>query len=74
MVLTLIDSKQKLNKQDFAAAMTTLRLDEKRLENIFNKMAKALPQWAKLIDRSFMSDEFKEQYKAILTERMYRLQ
>ena len=53
--------------------MNTLKVDEKQQKNIFNKMAKALPQWQELIDRSFMSDEFKEQYKNILTERMNRL-
>jgi len=73
MALTLNGRKKKLKKQDFVAAMNTLKVDEKQQKNIFNKMAKALPQWQELIDRSFMSDEFKEQYKNILTERMNRL-
>lgn len=74
MALTLNGRKKKLKKQDFVAAMNTLRVEEKQQENIFNKMAKALPQWLELIDRSFMSAAFKEQYKAILTERMHRFQ
>ncbi len=53
--------------------MNTLKVDVKQQENIFNKMAKTLPKWQELIDRSFMSEEFKEQYKTILTERMNRL-
>jgi serine/threonine-protein kinase HipA len=73
MALTLNGRKQKLNKQDFVAAMNTLKVEEKQQENIFNKMAKALPQWQDLIDRSFMSEEFKAQYKNILAERMNRL-
>lgn len=73
MALTLNGRKKKLKKQDFVAAMNTLKVDEKQQKNIFNKMAKALPQWQELIDRSCMSDEFKEQYKNILTERMNRL-
>ena len=73
MALTLNGRNKKLKKQDFVAAMNTLKVDEKQQKNIFNKMAKALPQWQELIDRSFMSDEFKEQYKNILTERMNRL-
>jgi len=74
MALTLNGLKKKLKKQDFVAAMHTLKVEEKQQENIFNKMIKALPQWQEMIDRSFMSNEFKEQYKTILTERMHRLQ
>lgn len=74
MALTINGRKKKLKKQDFVAAMNTLRVEEKQQENIFNKLAKALPKWMELIERSFMSDEFKGQYKTILTERMNRLQ
>lgn len=73
MALTLNGRKKKLKKQDFVAAMNTLKVAEKQQENIFNKIAKALPLWQDLIDRSFMSDGFKAQYKSILTERMNRL-
>ncbi len=73
MALTLNGKKKKLKKQDFLEAMNTLKLEEKQQENIFKKMAKLLPQWEELIDQSFMSDEFKEQYKSILSERMKRL-
>lgn len=73
MALTLNGRKKKLKKQDFLAAMNTLKVDEKQQKNIFNKMAKALPQWQELIDRSCMNDEFKEQYKTILSERINRL-
>jgi serine/threonine-protein kinase HipA len=74
MALTLNGRKKKLKKQDFVAAMNTLKVEEKQQANIFNKMAKAMPKWQELIDRSFMSNEFKEQYKTILTERMNRFQ
>ena len=74
MALTLNGRKKKLNKQDFVAAMNTLKVEEKQQENIFNKMAIALPKWQELIDRSFISNAFKEKYKTILTERMHCLQ
>ena len=73
MALTLNGRKKKLTKQDFVAAMNTLKLEEKQQEMIFNKMAKAWPQWQELIDRSFMSVEFKEQCKSLLKERMNRI-
>ena len=72
MALTLNGRKKKLTKQDFVAAMNSLKLEEKQQEMIFNKMAKAWPRWQELIDRSFMSVEFKEQYKSLLKERMDR--
>ena len=43
MALTLNGRKKKLKKQDFVAAMNTLKVEEKQQENIFNKMAKAMP-------------------------------
>ena len=49
MALTLNGRKKKLTKQDFVAAMNSLKLEEKQQEMIFNKMAKAWPQWQELI-------------------------
>ena len=74
MALTLNGRKKKLKKQDFIASMQALKVEEKQQENIFTKMAKALPQWQSLIDRSFMTTGCKEQYKTMVTERMNRLQ
>ena len=73
MALTLNGRKKKLKKQDFVAAMNIAKIDRKQQENIFAKMAKALPQWLELIDRCFLTDEFKEGYKIILTERTGRV-
>jgi serine/threonine-protein kinase HipA len=73
MALTINGRKKKLKKQDFVAAMNTLKIEEKQQQNIFNKMEKALPKWNDLIDKSFLSDEFKVQYKAIIHERLNRL-
>lgn len=74
MALTLNGRKKKLKKQDFVAAMTTLKVNEKQQQNIIKKMVKAIPKWEQQIDRSFMSIAFKEQYKKIITDRMNRMQ
>jgi serine/threonine-protein kinase HipA len=74
MALTLNGRKKKLKKQDFVALMDVLHVEEKQQQNILNKMKNALPRWLEMIDRSFMSDEFKAQYKAILAERMARVE
>ncbi len=73
LALTLNAKKKKLKKQDFVAAMNTLKLQAKQQENIFNKMHKALPKWEALIDLSFLTEDFKAQYKEIIRERMARL-
>lgn len=73
MALTLNGKKKKLNKEDFVAAMNTLKVEEKQQQNIFNKMEKALPKWLDWIDQSFLSDAYKEQYKSLLLERLQRI-
>lgn len=73
LALNLNGKKRKINKNDFIAAMNTLHVDQKQQQNIFNKMGKAMPEWLKLIDISFLSDDFKEQYRALLHERLNRV-
>lgn len=73
MALTLNGRKKKLQKTDFVKAMDTLKIEGKQQENIYTKMTRALPQWQELINRSFMHDELKAQYKAIIQERMKRI-
>lgn len=74
VALTLNGRKKKLKKHDFVSAMNALKISEKQQSNIFNRMHKAWPQWIEMIDSSFMSKPFKKQYRAILMERMNRLQ
>ena len=73
LALNLNGKKRRLKKQDFVAAMDTVNLDPKQQENIFNKMEKAKPTWFEFIDHSFLSDDFKERYKTIITERFEKL-
>ncbi len=73
MGLTLNGKKKKLGKKDFVSAMNTLKVDAKQQQNIFNKMAKAMPKWMDQIDISFLTDEYKKQYKTIVNERAKRV-
>jgi len=73
MALNLNGKKNKLKKNDFEVAMDTLKLDKKQQENIFNKMGKAKSKWIEQIEISFMSEEFKNQYKQLITERFARI-
>ena len=73
VALTLNGKKKKLRHNDFLEAFTTLKLDPKQMENIFNKMKKAYPKWLDFIDISFLSSDYKEAYKVILNERYSRV-
>jgi serine/threonine-protein kinase HipA len=73
MALAINGRKKKLRKNDFFAAMNTLNIEEKQQQNIFRKMEKALPKWLDVIDMSFLSEDFKAQYKSIIQERIKRL-
>lgn len=73
LALNLNGKKKKIRKSDFVAAMNASKVEGKQQQNIFHKMAKTLPKWIAQIDDSFLSEAFKEAYKAILHERMSRL-
>ena len=73
MALTINGKKKKLKKMDFMAAMNTLHIEDKQQQNMFSKIEKALPKWNTMIDASFLSEDFKLQYKAIIQERLSRL-
>jgi len=73
MALTLNGKKKKIKIGDFKAAFSTLLLDEKQQENIFKKMEKHKSGWLELIDNSFLSNEFKNSYKALIDERFRRI-
>jgi serine/threonine-protein kinase HipA len=73
LALTLNAKKKKLKRTDFIAAFTTLNLEAKQQENIFNKLEKAKDKWLDLIDKSFLSEDFKLAYKELVAERFSRL-
>lgn len=73
LALTLNGKKRKIQKSDFQAAMTALKVDERQQNNIFSKMQKSIPNWNELIDQSFLSKEFKILYKETIAERSKRL-
>jgi len=66
LALTLNGKKKKVKKADFIAAFNTVKLDEKQQKNIFNKMIKTYPAWIEMIDVSFLSKEFKDEFIQLL--------
>ena len=63
LALTLNGKRKKINRSDFIKAFTTLGLDIKQQENIFDKMEKAFPKWKQMIDISFLNEDWKVMYK-----------
>ena len=45
-------------------------LEEKVINNIFAKFAKAKDKWFEFINLSFLPDEMKEAFKVIITEKL----
>ncbi|MBZ4041099.1 HipA domain-containing protein [Flavobacterium hibisci] len=74
MALTLNGKKKKITKNDFMIAFANLNLEKKQQENIFNKMKKSKEKWFILIDKSFLSEDFKKIYKELIEIRFKRLE
>lgn len=70
LALTLNGKKRKINKADFIVSMQASGLEKKVIENIFAKFIRAKDRWFEFIDISFLPDEMKEGYKAIITEKL----
>lgn len=73
MALTLNGKKKKIRRNDFITAFNTLNLEAKQQENIFSKMEKAKAKWMEFIDISFISEDFKVEFKSLINERFARI-
>ncbi len=73
LALTLNGRKRKLCRSDFVQAMTASGMDEKVIDNLFKKFIKAIPKWNEWIDVSFLPDEMRGKYKALIAERIGRI-
>lgn len=70
LALTLCGKKRKIKKADFISSMLASSLEDKIIENIFNKFLKIKDKWFEFIDISFLPDDMKENYKTIISERL----
>ena len=75
LALTLSGKKRKLDRKDFDKAMLSASLsDNKSIQQMYRKFAKAIPKWLTFIDSSFIPAPMKEQYRQLIIERAKRLQ
>ena len=70
LALTLNGKKRKIKKADFVVSMQASGLEEKVIKNIIAKFAKAKDKWFEFINQSFLPDEMKETFKAIIAEKL----
>ncbi len=73
LALTLNGRKRKITRSDFEKAMQGSDIEPKVADKIFMKFTKLVEKWSAIIDQSFLTEEMKEQYKAIIRERVERL-
>ena len=66
LALTLDGKKKNIHKKHFVTSMKNSKLNDKTIDNIFNKFFRLLPSWHKMIDKSFLSQNMKENYHQLI--------
>lgn len=71
--LTINGKKSKLNRNDFQVLATSLKINNKSLEAIYERFEAVLPTWLTWINQSFLTKEFKDEYTYLITHRFKKL-
>ena len=69
LALTLNGKKRKLKRSDFDNLLKTMKVEDKVIENTYNKFRKVLPLWYDFIDISFLPNQLRIDYKALIEHR-----
>lgn len=67
--LMLGGKKKNFNKGYFDRLGKVLKLNDKQINSVYKRMQNELPQATQLIDASFLIEDFKNEYKALIIER-----
>ena len=70
LALTLNGKKKKIKKKDFVETMVRFHVDNKVIENVFNRFKASLDNWHKFIDISFLPEEMKTGYHDLIVKRV----
>ncbi len=73
LALNLNGKKKKIKRHDFIIAMQTSGMNDKSIENVFEKFKKIQSKWHTLINESFLSNAFKENYHNMIKEKYNQL-
>jgi serine/threonine-protein kinase HipA len=74
LALTLNAKKSNFKRSDFDHLGRRLNLSDRQINSVYKRFEKAGPVAMDWIDRSFLSDDMKQDYKSLLTERFERLE
>ena len=74
LALPISGRKTKLRLDDFLNAAKTIGLEESVVLHLIEGIQKALPKWQTLIHNSFLSEDMKNAYEALIVSRLGRLQ
>jgi serine/threonine-protein kinase HipA len=69
LALTLNGKKRKLKHTDFDSLIKETSVEDKAIENVYNKFRQVIPTWLDFIDTSFLPHQLKEKYKALIQDR-----
>lgn len=73
VALSLNGKKKELGRKDFDMLASVLKISDKIVKRIIDKFIENTDEVFKLIDMSFMTNEYKTLYKSIWTEKLNRL-
>ncbi|NQY66678.1 MAG: HipA domain-containing protein [Flavobacteriales bacterium] len=74
LALNLNGKKKKINRIDFEIAMKGSNIDQKVINNVFNKFQELLPKWFLFIDKSFLPGKLKEEYKNLISRKAIQIE
>ncbi|MES2701737.1 MAG: HipA domain-containing protein [Bacteroidota bacterium] len=75
LALTLNGRKKKLTRKDFDKALLSAPMaDSKSIEATYRKFSRSIAKWQEFIGASFLPEDMKEEYRALISERAQRLE
>lgn len=74
LALTLNGKKNKIKRQDFIEAFKRAKLEERVMVNIFKKFETASAKWPAMIGLSFLPEQMKDEFLALIKNRFERLE
>ena len=72
--LTIRGKKRNIKLNDFWVFGNSIGMNKKQIENVFYKFKKNINKAIKFIDKSFLTDNLKKEYKLLITERAKRIE
>lgn len=73
LALTLNGKKRKLKRSDFEIAMAGNKIPEKAIQNLWKRIEKGMQSWTKLIEFSFLTNDQKQDFKALIHGKVEQL-